>query len=40
MPETAGAREEEARMVSLAVRGTMREDRELRAEVFSLIGVG
>lgn len=35
-----GARKEDARMVTTAVRGAMKEDRQLRAEVFSLMGVG
>jgi GTP cyclohydrolase I len=35
-----GARKEEARMVTTAVRGAMKEDRALRSEVFALMRVG
>ncbi|MDX1675907.1 MAG: GTP cyclohydrolase I, partial [Longimicrobiales bacterium] len=35
-----GAKKEEARMVTTAFRGAMKDDRGLRAEVLSLMGIG
>jgi GTP cyclohydrolase I len=35
-----GAKKEDARMVTTAFRGAMADDRALRAEVLSLMGIG